>query len=275
MPLSPPSVRPVLAALLTVLLIVAPALASPLATAGAAAGAAGPAGSVGAPAAPPPLPDDTPISMDLVSLDPASLSPGGTVTAQVEVTNTSSEPLSDPVLELRGSSSRVTEREAISQWQADSSPDVSSEAISRSGPASTLAPGQSVTLSVEATAGELGYSAEPYYWGARRISLTVVADEQPLAAIRSFVVWRPEGAEDSITQSVLLPIASRDAAEAISDPPSYGESVEYGRLGSLLELAQREDVDWWLEDRKSTRLNSSHVAISYAVFCFKKKKRRY
>src|SRR5439155_14162062 len=28
------------------------------------------------------------------------------------------------------------------------------------------------------------------------------------------------------------------------------------------------------EDRKSTRLNSSHVAISYAVFCLKKKKRK-
>src|SRR5437870_9774411 len=28
-----------------------------------------------------------------------------------------------------------------------------------------------------------------------------------------------------------------------------------------------------LLDRKSTRLNSSHVAISYAVFCLKKKKR--
>src|SRR5690625_6381931 len=27
-----------------------------------------------------------------------------------------------------------------------------------------------------------------------------------------------------------------------------------------------------LQDRKSTRLNSSHVAISYAVFCLKKKK---
>src|SRR5699024_12803903 len=26
------------------------------------------------------------------------------------------------------------------------------------------------------------------------------------------------------------------------------------------------------QDRKSTRLNSSHVSISYAVFCFKKKK---
>src|SRR5439155_2924724 len=29
------------------------------------------------------------------------------------------------------------------------------------------------------------------------------------------------------------------------------------------------------EDRKSTRLNSSHVAISYAVFCLKKKKTHY
>src|SRR5690625_5388462 len=36
-------------------------------------------------------------------------------------------------------------------------------------------------------------------------------------------------------------------------------------LGSLLD---RE----LLQDRKSTRLNSSHVAISYAVFCLKKKK---
>src|SRR5690625_6053238 len=28
------------------------------------------------------------------------------------------------------------------------------------------------------------------------------------------------------------------------------------------------------QDRKSTRLNSSHVAISYAVFCLKKKKNK-
>src|SRR3712207_8909016 len=29
----------------------------------------------------------------------------------------------------------------------------------------------------------------------------------------------------------------------------------------------------WPEDRKSTRLNSSHANISYAVFCLKKKKK--
>src|SRR3712207_7015015 len=30
-------------------------------------------------------------------------------------------------------------------------------------------------------------------------------------------------------------------------------------------------VTYYLEDRKSTRLNSSHANISYAVFCLKKK----
>ena len=31
--------------------------------------------------------------------------------------------------------------------------------------------------------------------------------------------------------------------------------------------------DWYIIDRKSTRLNSSHALISYAVFCLKKKKK--
>src|SRR5690625_7128451 len=39
-----------------------------------------------------------------------------------------------------------------------------------------------------------------------------------------------------------------------------------------LALAQTAGLSGEREDRKSTRLNSSHVAISYAVFCLKKKK---
>src|SRR5439155_7062144 len=42
------------------------------------------------------------------------------------------------------------------------------------------------------------------------------------------------------------------------------QGLEADRLGDP-EVCDRED-------RKSTRLNSSHVAISYAVFCLKKKK---
>src|SRR5207245_10488554 len=40
------------------------------------------------------------------------------------------------------------------------------------------------------------------------------------------------------------------------------------------DLTQRNSMNWsrWSVDRKSTRLNSSHGSISYAVFCLKKKK---
>src|SRR5207302_10915587 len=41
---------------------------------------------------------------------------------------------------------------------------------------------------------------------------------------------------------------------------TIADNIRYGRL------------DAEMEDRKSTRLNSSHVKISYAVFCLKKKR---
>src|SRR2546430_11013730 len=46
-----------------------------------------------------------------------------------------------------------------------------------------------------------------------------------------------------------------------------------GRPGAHARERQRERRD--PEDRKSTRLNSSHSQISYAVFCLKKKKKSH
>src|SRR3712207_7766071 len=47
-------------------------------------------------------------------------------------------------------------------------------------------------------------------------------------------------------------------------------------MRAILALSQQEYVDSYgssaKADRKSTRLNSSHANISYAVFCLKKKK---
>src|SRR5690242_20812786 len=47
----------------------------------------------------------------------------------------------------------------------------------------------------------------------------------------------------------------------------------------LAALAAADDrprpPSWLLSDRKSTRLNSSHMSISYAVFCLKKKKKKH
>src|SRR5205809_7640184 len=38
------------------------------------------------------------------------------------------------------------------------------------------------------------------------------------------------------------------------------------------EFRKAQAISYWEADRKSTRLNSSHGYISYAVFCLKKKK---
>src|SRR5437667_11365796 len=71
-----------------------------------------------------------------------------------------------------------------------------------------------------------------------------------------------------------LPISSDTAIvmNSIGNPPA-------ARTPSLARLASRSRVrlhgvasSW--KDRKSTRLNSSHITISYAVFCLKKKKKK-
>src|SRR5256885_9176415 len=45
-----------------------------------------------------------------------------------------------------------------------------------------------------------------------------------------------------------------------------------GRALDIEELTQYLATRSGMADRKSTRLNSSHLVISYAVFCLKKKK---
>src|SRR2546422_3979761 len=60
----------------------------------------------------------------------------------------------------------------------------------------------------------------------------------------------------------------RDQEELSGRLPRFEVAMGVGRLGQRERL-----VDVQL-DRKSTRLNSSHGYISYAVFCLKKKKKK-
>src|SRR3712207_8772072 len=82
---------------------------------------------------------------------------------------------------------------------------------------------------------------------------------------RSVVDLRPHHVEDPLAEE-----AGEDAehdAERLVDDPHRGGAYRLDRLASrsgALAVSVR--------DRKSTRLNSSHANISYAVFCLKKKK---
>src|SRR5256885_13013354 len=50
----------------------------------------------------------------------------------------------------------------------------------------------------------------------------------------------------------------------------YEAAIDHPEVAGLLALMLLHHAD-----RKSTRLNSSHLVISYAVFCLKKKKKKH
>src|SRR5687768_18370030 len=65
------------------------------------------------------------------------------------------------------------------------------------------------------------------------------------------------------------------AAARLDRGPDLGLGhAEFGRPGAHREARQRLGRHVRV-DRKSTRLNSSHGYISYAVFCLKKKTKHY
>src|SRR2546426_2350782 len=73
----------------------------------------------------------------------------------------------------------------------------------------------------------------------------------------------------SSTHRVLaVDMPGRGESDWLADPADYVFPVY---LATLTALIARSGA----EDRKSTRLNSSHLVISYAVFCLKKKKKKY
>src|SRR5437763_12161524 len=103
----------------------------------------------------------------------------------------------------------------------------------------------------------------------------------------------------------VVPISPTGSAQDIHRTPPHSVDAEQGVLGSMLispretiaecvekineeyfyvpahrtiynvlvDRPMRRDVKIFFIDRKSTRLNSSHRCISYAVFCLKKKKK--
>src|SRR5690625_3504627 len=68
------------------------------------------------------------------------------------------------------------------------------------------------------------------------------------------------------TSGPLLGMWVRDVSKAFSDQSDPVEALATGFTAGVATVQRIGGA----QDRKSTRLNSSHVAISYAVFCLKK-----
>src|SRR6266511_5070828 len=100
-------------------------------------------------------------------------------------------------------------------------------------------------------------------------------------AVYAFYVWRRRRATAAASLAVVLAAAGwwglayaiELAASRLSTRLLWGDAKWLGIC--LLPPAWFAFVMQYTgRDRKSTRLNSSHVKISYAVFCLKKKKKK-
>src|SRR5690554_5897069 len=110
----------------------------------------------------------------------------------------------------------------------------------------------------------------------------------PLLLGNTKALASPPGPEVSARSAALLDVASgrllyeKDAHRrmpiaSVTKIMTAIVAIEHGNLSDRVRVSSRaegvEGSSIYLKagDRKSTRLNSSHVRISYAVFCLKKK----
>src|SRR5688500_5103806 len=91
--------------------------------------------------------------------------------------------------------------------------------------------------------------------------------EQMRAALQKFWPWAKLA-----TDKPVLVFAARDEATLKALVPEHWEKGREPIVSMTTEGRDRHYLAM-RADRKSTRLNSSHLVISYAVFCLKKKKR--
>src|SRR3712207_8661915 len=81
-------------------------------------------------------------------------------------------------------------------------------------------------------------------------------------------LFRSEGSGYSTTET---PQEALDKALDFWDRPTLTPETRAELLRFATDCIPTTLASWELGDRKSTRLNSSHANISYAVFCLKKK----
>src|SRR5437868_13612918 len=82
-----------------------------------------------------------------------------------------------------------------------------------------------------------------------------------------FLLIRPPPISTLFPYTTLFRSAARPASSRSASVSGFCHPSTLGRAASPAPADAARD-------RKSTRLNSSHVSISYAVFCLKKKKRK-
>src|SRR5690606_40023982 len=113
----------------------------------------------------------------------------------------------------------------------------------------------------------------------KRIICGTFVDSPPIsemaAADKIEAYTLPQGALSQLMREMASGrpgLFTKTGLHTLVDPRHGGGKQSKRTTEDLVELVTLKGEEWLFLDRKSTRLNSSHVKISYAVFCLKKKR---
>src|SRR3712207_4173943 len=101
--------------------------------------------------------------------------------------------------------------------------------------------------------------------------LTSMPVEENMALARRFMEAKIKGDLDAVDGMLAPDYVSHTKILPDQEPGPEGEKRAIAQISAAFSNSDLRIEDQ--VDRKSTRLNSSHANISYAVFCLKKKKR--
>src|SRR5699024_12013698 len=107
----------------------------------------------------------------------------------------------------------------------------------------------------------------------------VLSFDSPLGAcLRCRMMFSMTTMESSTMRPMVIINPARDiilTVVPVASMPTNANSTDNGMVIPVMMVGRSDNRNTKMTktaDRKSTRLNSSHVSISYAVFCLKKKK---
>src|SRR5206468_4133007 len=120
-----------------------------------------------------------------------------------------------------------------------------------------------------------GDHVEPYTWvrthGKGRVFYTAWGHDERTWGNKDFLDLLERGLRWTAGDWALEPQPKLKPFEYVeANIPNYPAGEQWGRTATPFKQMQKP-VSPEESDRKSTRLNSSHDQISYAVFCLKKK----
>lgn len=189
------------------------------------------------------------VTLEVMSLQPTVLGPGGTLTVTVRITNGTAETIGSPVVALGIDRRVLSTRSALESWTTIGLDGRVGVRVTGEDLEAPLAPGASVDTTLTVPVAELDLHAGSD-WGPRGISLTVSDGGARQAVQRTFVLWEPSG---EVTPLRLSVVAAMTGPPVDPDPQAYDDALSAavatdGRLGRLLAATGSAPEVAWVTD---------------------------